>query len=430
MKETTMKNQRNLIGLLTIAVLSISIVFISGCRKQEPLKPTKASFLHVEGKKVVDQKGNEVFLRGFNTGPFQFASYKDLSKSHDMETINAFNDQNYKYYMTEDDINDMKAMGANVIRAHSYFKFWTLETKPFKYDDGFIKTMDDFIDMAYRNGVYVIIVLTEAGQSTGEFKAGKRNRELYGGDILWSDEDFQQRVISAWGYLAKHYADNPGVAGYDIINEPSPHTKEDLHSFYSKVINEIRKVDKNHIIILDRNLGFNPNDEEKMAIRWGGEYQDNNIMLQIHTYADAGKRGYYDPSQYESREELEEKLKLVLSYAEAKNRPLFLGEFSALWDSADRGLQWTRDVINLVNQYGVHWTYFPYKNVHGTKRGLYVAKDWWLRGTTKQQRKNLEITKQLRERLLTSNFETFPKLRQIIEDGFRNKGHPETQQTQ
>lgn len=425
MKETTMKNQRNLIWLLIIAALSISIFFIIGCKKQGLLSPIPPDFLHVEGKKVIDENGNEIFLRGFNTGGFKFVSYKDLSKTNTLEEIDNFNDQNYKHYMTEDDIRDMKSMGANVLRAHSYFKFWTLETELYKYDDGFIKTMDDFIDMAYRNGVYVIIVLTNAAESTGEIKAGKLNRELYGGDILWSDEDFQQRVISAWGYLAKHYADNPGVAGYDIINEPCPPTKEIFHSFYSQIINEIRKVDRNHIIILSGSMG--PDAE---ILLWGGEYEDNNIMLQVHVYADASKRGYYDPSQYHSRKELEEKLKLLLSYDEVKNRPIFVGEFSALWDSGDKGLQWTRDVINLMNQHGIHWTYFPYKNVYVTKRGLYVAKDWWLRGTTKQQRKNLEITKQLRERLLTSNFDTFPKLRQIIEDGFRNKGHPETQQTQ
>ncbi len=425
MKETTMKNKRNLIGLLIIAVLIISIVFISGCRKQEPLNPTETGFLHVEGKKVVDQEGNEVFLRGFNVhaGPLIFASYKDLSERHDIETIDAFNDQNYKYYMIEDDIKDMKAMGANVIRAHSYFSFWTLETEPYEYDDGFIKTMDDFIDMAYRNGIYVIIVLTDAGESATGMK---RNIKHYGGDILWSDEDFRQRVISVWGYLAKHYADNPGVAGYDIINEPGPPTKEDFHSFYSEVISEIRKVDKNHTIILDHGY-YNPDVE----VRWGGEYQDSNIMLQVHKYADASRRGYYDPSQYESREKLEEELKLLLSYDEVNKRPIFVGEFSALWNSGDKGLQWTRDVINLMNQHGIHWTYFPYKNVGGrNKRGLYVAKDWWLRGTTKQQRENLEITKQLRERLLTSNYNTYPKLRQLLEDGFRNKGHSEIRQTQ
>lgn len=411
-----MKQKYLLYGALLLAI--IGIILISGCidKDRPPQKYPSSSFLHVQGKKVVDENGNEIFLRGFNTGSFNFASYKD--GLNNLSEIDVFNDQNFKHFMTERDIKEMRNMGANVLRAHSYLKFWTLETEPYQYDEGFIKTLDDLIDMAYRNGIYVIIVMSDAGHN--DF--ADINVAHYGGNVLWTDNNLRKRVVAAWGYIAKHYANNPGVAGYDIINEPQPPNKQALHSFYSDVIKEIRKHDKKHMIILEH-CHFTPNCDE---IDWGGTYNDNNLMLQIHVYDDASKRGFYSPSQYRSREELEEDVKELYSHEETKSHPVFVGEFGATWASREIGIRWTKDVVELMNQYDVHYAYFPYKGSNSEKsNGLYWGgREWWLRDWTAKQRANLQLAQEQRNRLLTSNYERHPdyvELRQILEDGFKNR---------
>ncbi|PJE81512.1 hypothetical protein COU58_02085 [Candidatus Pacearchaeota archaeon CG10_big_fil_rev_8_21_14_0_10_32_42] len=413
-----MKKLIILIIVFVIFVASIGAYFvfqISSFADNKPIPKEPVvypqKFLHVEGKKVVDENGNEVILRGFNIGSFKFASYKDLFPSQSLEKINVFNDQNYKYYLTEEDIKDMKEMGANVLRAHSYMKFWTLETEPYQFNEGFVKTLDDLIDVAYRNGIYVIIDLTEAGQNEPQ------NENSFG-NTLWTDQDLEQRVIAGWKYLAGHYANNPGVAGYDILNEPSPPTNEKFHSFYATVIKEIREVDKNHIIILDTK--HFPLWEE--GIRWGGEYDDDNIMLTTHHYDDALEKYESNPSlaRYDTKEEIEQGIKESLSWPELQNRPFFIGEFSALWDTGERGLQWTQDTIDLMNQYGIHWTYFSYKNIFGTKRGLYVAKELWLKDATEEQIKNLELGEKQRRLLSTEeNYEINQRIKETLENGFK-----------
>ncbi len=397
-----------LIALFTVTI-AVGGLFVNS--RQEYVPPPKPTdFLHIKGQKIIDDNGNEIFLRGFNIGPVKFASYKDRQNS--LEKIDAFNDAMLKSYVSEWDIINMKNMGATVLRAHSYLRFYTLETEPYQYDEGYIKTLDDLIDMAYDHGIYVIITMTGAGQNVHQ----NTTNEL--GNSLWIDKDLRTRVIAAWKYLAEHYANNPGVAGYDILNEPRPTSKEALYSFYKDVVKEIRQVDKNHIIILSAHYFHN-----ESAFSCGGEFDDENILLQIHQYGEAPKRDIENSASvaYPQRKLLEQGLqKLYRSWPALQKRPLFVGEFSALWDSGEKGLRWTRDMIELMNQRGIHWAYFSYKNIFGKKRGLYIATEWWQKDMTDEQKANLDLGDQQKRLLSTRvNYEVNPAIKEILEDGFR-----------
>ncbi|PIR06788.1 MAG: hypothetical protein COV55_02345 [Candidatus Komeilibacteria bacterium CG11_big_fil_rev_8_21_14_0_20_36_20] len=386
----------------------------SNNNQQIPTPPPSApiKFIHTEGQKIRDQNGNEIFLRGFNIGPVKFASYKDGLNT--LEQIDAFNDIVLKNYISQWDVINMKNMGANVLRAHSYLRFYTLETGSYQYDEGYLKTLDDLINIAYSKGISVIITMTGAGQN-------EHQNETNGlGNTLWTDHDLRSRVIAAWKYIAKYYANNPGVAGYDILNEPSPTSEEIFHAFYKDVIDEIRQVDRNHMIILSANYF-----SEEAVYSCGGEYNDSNVLLQIHQYVDANKNAEENPESviYPTRELLEQKLqKMYLFWPELQKHPLFIGEFSALWESEEKGLRWTKDMIELMNQYGIHWTYFSYKHIFGQTRGLYGAIEWWQKDVTPEQIDNLEISEGQKLLLQTTeNYLINQEVGKILKDGFKFK---------
>ena len=148
-----------------------------------------------------------------------------------------------------------------------------------------------------------------------------------------------------------------------------------MYSFYSEVITAIRSVDSDHIVFLDRK-----HFPKETDIRWGGIYNDKNIVLQTHEYVDAKKN--QPANHYPTRQELEQGIKEYLSWTELQERPLLVGEFSAIWDAGKSGLQWTDDMIELMNKQEINWTYFSYKSVFGTRRGLYRSQEWWLRDWT------------------------------------------------
>jgi len=408
------QNKNITIKFFVILIASI-VLFSSGFDKPRQQKPASRGFLHVEGKRVVDEKGNEIFLRGFAIDPFRYSSFKEFPYKYSLEEINHFNSELFKRYITEDDIKDMKSMGANVVRKQ--ISFYALEIEPYKYNDGVLKDIDDLIERSYKHGVYVIISLTAAAQNSKQ----KDNIKHYGGKMhLWTNKDWRKRVVAAWAFIAEHFVDNPGITGYDVINEPEAPSKQALHSFHTEVIRAIRTIDKKHIIILE-NQHFSNYD----TIIFGGKYNDSNIMLSPHMYEDAGKKiDKQSPNiRYSTREQLSHKITASLAVEEVKDRPVFVGEFSTLTSAGEEGLHWTKDIIDIMNEQDMHYTYFSYKNIFGTweNRGLYQYKRGPIFGTNKNipPEKIMASVLKNANNLLTSNFETFPKLRRIIEEGFR-----------
>jgi len=417
-KDTTMKSSmkvKNSLAFVCLVVIMMFILNCWSCGHTSPPGTGTLGFLRVENGQIVKEGGEVVILRGFNAGPFKFASYKN--GGHTLDEIDKFNKRAYKHFFTEQDAENIKSMGANVLRANSTLEFWTLETEPYQYDEGLIEIHNDLVSLACRNQIYVILSMGNAGQNVGQNEDGF-------GHTLWTDADLRSRVIEGWRFIAEHYADNPCVAGYDIMNEPDPDPspREALHSFYSDVISAIRSVDEKHIIFLGKK-SFPGNETE---ILWGGTYDDENIVLEFHMYEDANENSEQNPEgvDYPTREELETEFEQFFSLPQVqeqtRNRPIYLGEFSALWGSGDEGVQWTADVIEISNQRSIHWTYFSYKSIYGFPgRGLYVSPRWWLFDWTEEQDRNLEATEEQLNRLYTMNYQTNPDVLQLLENGFR-----------
>ena len=120
--------------------------FSISCSGGEPKSDITPVFLRVEGTKILNAHGARVFLRGFNSGPMKFASYKDDHRN--LQDIYNFNRKVYEHYLTADDFRNIREMGANVVRLHSFLKFWTLETEKGNYDDNFLQILDRIIDDA------------------------------------------------------------------------------------------------------------------------------------------------------------------------------------------------------------------------------------------------------------------------------------------
>lgn len=378
--------------------------------------PVPTTFLRVQGNKIMDGNDNEIFLRGFNDDPFHYLASKETHSTVNQDKISQYNKEYSKHYTTDSDLQEMKAMGANVIRV--FISFDRLETEPFKYEESILKTINDFVDRSYKQGIYVIITLSDASESRAAIKT-------YGETfLLWTDPEFKKRVIAGLSYIAGSLANNPGLAGYDLVNEPEPPSGASLRSFYSEAIAAIRKVDKNHMIILER-CHFNPSCSQ---VEFGGQYEDPNIIFSLHYYNDDYGDMTLESVRYDSKQKIEDTIKSLYGQPETRGRPLYLGEFSALWIFGEPGLQWTKDMIEIMNQYGMHWTYFmrKYQVPGGTKngvpydRGLYRAKEWWLKSLNEEQNKNLEVgEEQMKLLLTTENYEINSGIKKVLEDGLR-----------
>lgn len=77
--------------------------------------------------------------------------------------------------------------------------------------------MDWVVSNAWQRGIYTLIDFhgPPGGQSSSQ-STGQQNQNLY-----WTSASDQAQTALIWSNVAAHFAGNPAVAGYDLMNEPS-----------------------------------------------------------------------------------------------------------------------------------------------------------------------------------------------------------------
>ncbi len=420
--KTAHKNGRlNKRLVIIAAVLVIGIASVAG--GTPPKRPL--SFLSVKGNKIVNAGGDKVILRGFEYSCFNIIRKReyDAIKRKGVDP-NKVNKELAEYFFSEDDINLISDTGANVIRVN--MRLWQMEDKPYSYSQVSLRHLDEVVEKWGKNGIYVILVLGEAGQNV------LVHNKAYG-NILWGNKKFQARVVSLWGVLAKRYKDNPYIAGYDIINEPTAPNKKALHSFYEKVIRKIREDDKKHILFIERNAL----PRRFKNVSFGGKYEDDNIALSVHfykphrfTHQGIGRRqtGQKYPGRYDKvywdKNQIGKYFDEILTSAEVRGKPLYIGEFSAsFWYGKQQALNWAADVVDVLNRRGLHYTFFQYKTAIPKTFGLYSPTPETGKRLIKLKRKmkkRLALSVQDKELLHTKNFEVIQELKNILQAGFSN----------
>ena len=93
--------------------------------------------------------------------------------------------------------------------------------------------LDEFVDKCCKNGLYVVLNLTDARTFTKKEKPGKA-------------------LVKIWGLIAAHYKDDNAVALYDLT---APGFEGSIQAFCSSAVKAIRKTDSEKDIIGPVNLG-------------------------------------------------------------------------------------------------------------------------------------------------------------------------------
>jgi len=384
------------------------------------------SHLRVSGDKIVNEKGEEVYLRGMQGIQFYPIPtelyFKAVSKNKSL----AYSFDDYaidlsKYRLTDFDINEIKSTGANVVRI--WFSLHEIQKQPYEYSEKSLKLLEDTVNKFGEAGIYSVLLLGGSGQNEIEESRVYTSRGL----SLWDKSDgLWDQSVKLWEVVAKTFNNNQFVAGYDVINEPAAPSRAQLHSFYEDAINSIRSQDKNHIIFLEADI------DHKEEYQLGGVYQDDNIAASFHFYypsqftlpggVEKMTTGLTYPGTYCHRktsnctpvlwnkDQLEKIIAAALNMEDIKGKPLYIGEFgaSAVRDEAG-ALQWTEDIMSIMNKYQLHYTYHTY--VHQSVYGYYwmmkseVAKSIQalLSKISTGEMKYEDVTEKQKQMLMTQN---------------------------
>jgi endoglucanase len=205
--------------------------------------------------------------------------------------------------------------------------------------------------------------------------------------VFEDNERFREWVLM-WKFVASEVKDIPGLAGYEVINEPRvPCRKEggatQFQSRLSELCQEIRKMDPDHILLVpeqhsrEADLGeqyWNPTanvlqtDKGEQGIIWEHAFHKvdaSNVAYVFHFYDPypftARGEGNYDPTALASS------IQKRIDWAEKNGPfPVIVTEYGITRaNSSDKRTAWMKIVHELFGKYGISSTYWVYKGPIG-----------------------------------------------------------------
>lgn len=231
----------------TLALI-LSLMAFAGLAQAETV-------VHQRGTKILDGRGRELNLRGVNLGGWfvwegwifgngilhtESTMLARLQKQIGKGETDAFEQQVYEHFITEADIQRISAAGFNCVRV-------PLHHRLFDSPRGF-ELLDHLMDWCEKHRVYVVLDLHAApGGQSGLFMADPAEPR----DRLWVSRESQDKTVDLWRKIAGRYGKRKYLAGYDLLNEPAPPSGEALAALYQRIIEAIRAVDADHMIILE-----------------------------------------------------------------------------------------------------------------------------------------------------------------------------------
>lgn len=187
----------------------------------------------------------------------------------------------------EDFFRELAELGFNSVRFYLNYALFESDASPYEYrQEGF-----DWIDLNLRwakaNGIRLILNMhyPQGGyQSQGS------------GDRLWTVPENRERLSALWGKIAERYADEEGIIGYGLVNEPIPVGEADARDglrvwreLAQGIAGEIRKYDRNHVIFVEKVLGVKApgGGETDWSLPFADQFvtiEDENTAYEFHTY--------------------------------------------------------------------------------------------------------------------------------------------------
>lgn len=336
--------------------------------------PSHHAFLRVNGTQVQNEAGENITLRGVGLGGWmnmenfitgfpanENAFRKVVCRALGQEKADYFFDRYLEYFFTNEDARFIRSLGLNLVRLPFNYRHFEDDMFPMMIRESGFKHLDRVIKICAENEIYTILDLHAA--------AGYQNQDWHSDNpscqaLFWEHRHFQDRTVWLWEVVADRYKDNPWVAGYNPLNEPSDPTRERLTPFYNRVVDAIRRVDPGHIIFLE-------GDHFSRDFSSFGPPLPN-IVYSIHNYAvpgfiDGGDYPGVSWGEYFDKAILREQLVKTCQYMLENKTPIWIGEFGPVYtgDPNKDAMRYEilKDQLTHYKEIGASWSLWTYKDI-------------------------------------------------------------------
>lgn len=308
-------------------------------------------FLHRQDKKIVNDLGQEIILKGIGLGgwlvqegymlqtsSFANAQWQIKEKILDLvgETNTELFYQAYRAnYVKKADIDSIKSWGFNSIRLPFHYNLFATNTNPPAFLDLGFEIVDSLLDWCEQNQIYLILDMHAAPGGQSDEPISDYNPA---NPSLWQSEQNKTLTVQIWRKIAERYKDEVWIGGYDLLNEPKwnlPPNNQPLRDLYVRITDTIRAVDNNHLIFIEGN--WFATDFSGLTPPW-----DENMAYSFHKYWN----GNNQPS-----------IQYLVDLRNNTNRPLWLGE------TGENSNKWFTDCVKLMATNNIGWAWWPHKKI-------------------------------------------------------------------
>jgi endoglucanase len=315
------------------------------------------SFLHSEGKDIVNENGKKIILQGVGLGNWmlpegymwKFGKYGDRPRKIEklvadfigQEKADQFWKAYRKNYITEADIKRIAELGYNSVRPALNSRIFMTEGENNAFVDEGFQLLDNLVNWCRKYQLYVIIDMHGApGGQTGQNIDDSPNDE----PELFTNPKNEDLLVKLWVKIAEKYKNEPTVAAYDLLNEPLPERtgaaekyKNQLVPVYQKLIKAIREVDQKHMFTIE---GYN------WANNWSmfDKPLDKNMFFQFHYYC------WDRPDNLNSINNFLKKQKEL-------NTPVWVGETG----EKDNAIYFA--TTQYFEKHNIGWSFWPWKKM-------------------------------------------------------------------
>ena len=326
--------------------------------------------MHADAAWVRDAQQRVVLLRGANYSGLEFGNF--LGGPHGPE---------------ESDFAQMESWGLNVIRLPIAWSY--LEPAPNRFDESYLTDqVDPVVDFAARHGILVVLDMHQFewspcfggngapawvcdGHDYPNDVNGQQQAacDFFQGAAAPDGRSLMDHFVDVWRLVARHYAGDRRIAGFDFFNEPTAFTclaigtfeREVLDPFYRRLRAAVQGDGAEQTFFfcppITRNTGL-PTFVEDMG---------PNVVYAPHLYTETS--GYPNLKYDGNASRITADYTLAASEAMQLGGPLFAAEFGGNTEVAGGYLpateQFLRDSLaeqdrRLVG--GAVWAYFPSDN--------------------------------------------------------------------
>lgn len=286
---------------------------------------------------------NELLGRGINLG----------------NALDAPKEGEWGVVLRSDYFREIKKAGFNSVRIPVSFSPHAAQQPPYRIDPVFLKRVDWAIGEALSQGLVAVL-------------------DVHHFPEMEQDPDHAlPRLVAIWTQLAEHYRAYPDKLYFELLNEPSGALTDDKwESVMLTLLHTVRASNPTRMLVIGPAYWNYPDHLSNLKL----PDDDRHIIVTFHYYAPLqfthqgapwmpgsdkwkGTTWTGTPDQLAA---LDKDFDKAASWAQANDRPLYLGEFGAYQAAdVDSRARWTRAVVEAAEKRGFSFGYWEFCSTFG-----------------------------------------------------------------